>query len=447
MEKNNIETMGGQEQNLPQEELMGEIGLNQQDEYTRPQEQVIVSVSDEVPVPADIPMQTCADNKKQKRRRRNAIILLTALIVFVITAAASGFVFLNKYFTDRFFDESSQSSRPSATMPSAPPAVTPERGDENGPTVQLHDRPGADVPMMTIPEIYQEVSPSVVMILAGSDSPMALGTGIIMSEDGYIITNAHIVAKFENIQIVLHDNKTVYKAKIMGLDEATDIAVLKIEASNLKAAVFGNSDQVMVGESVVTIGNPHSLYYAQTVTDGIISGIRRYAYDGSSSVNFLQTNAQLNPGNSGGPLINMYGQVIGINSEKILSKGETIYEGMGFAIPMADAKEIVDELIRYGYIAPDPVIGITVTYVSNDSDIGESMVAGCMVMSVEPDSDAYKQGLRVGDIITHINGKTFDNQDDFIHEKNQFRVGDKIDIRYWRMGQYYDVKIQLIEAS
>lgn len=447
MEENNTEIIGGQDQNLPQEEQIGEIGLGQQDEYARPQEQVIVSVSDEVPVAADVPMQTCVENKQQKRRRRNAIILLTALIVFVFTGAVSGFVFLNKYFTDQITDKTEQSSRPSASHPSAPPTVTPGTGVDNGPTVQLHDRPGAGVPMMSIPEIFQEVSPSVVMILAGSDSPMALGTGIIMSEDGYIITNAHIVSKFENIQIVMHDNKTVYKAEIIGLDTATDIAVLKINADNLHPAVFGDSDQVVVGESVVTIGNPHSLPYAQTVTDGIISGVRRNVYDGSTSSNFLQTNAQLNPGNSGGPLINMYGQVIGINSEKILSKGETIYEGMGFAIPMSDAKDVVDELIRYGYIAPDPVIGVTVSYVSKDSEVAESMVAGCMIMSVEPDSDAYKQGLRIGDIITQINGKTFDDLDGFLHEKNQYRAGDKIDLRYWRMGKYYDVEIELIEAS
>lgn len=447
MEDNNIEIMGEQEQNLPQEEPMGEIGLDQQDEYARPQEQVIVSMSTDFPEAANTPMQACADKKRQKRRRRNAVILLTALIVFIFTGAVSGFVFLNKYFTDQFFDRSEQPSQSSPSTPSKPPVIAPGPGVENGPTVQLHDRPGANVPMMSIPEIYQQVSPSVVMILAGSGSSMALGTGIIMSADGYIITNAHIIADSDDIQIVMHDNETIHNAAIMGADTTTDIAVLKIEADNLNPAVFGDSDQVVVGESVVTIGNPYSMSYAQTVTDGIISGVRRNVYDGSTSTNFLQTNAQLNPGNSGGPLINMYGQVIGINSAKIMSSGTATYEGLGFAIPMTEAKEIVDELIRYGYIAPDPVIGITVSYVSQDSDVAQAMVSGCMVMSIEADSDAYKNGLRIGDIITQINGKSFDDLDGFIDEKNRYQVGDKISLRYWRMGKYYDIEVELIEAS
>jgi serine protease Do len=443
MEEKDNKRISEQEQLAP----IGDIGLDQQKEYTRPQEQVISPITVDASVSVDVPTQRPEDRKKQRRRRRNTVIVLVALAVFVFTGAVSGFVFLNKYFTDRLFDDSGQSSQPPTSTPSMPSVNKPGPGVENGPTVQLEDRPGSNVPMMSIPDIYQQVSPSVVMILAGSNSSMALGTGIIMSEDGFIITNAHIITASDDIQIVMCDNETIYNAEIMGSDTTTDIAVLKIDAHDLQPAAFGNSDQVVIGESVVTIGNPYSMSYAQTVTDGIISGIRRNVYDGSTKTNLLQTNAQLNPGNSGGPLINMYGQVIGINSAKIMSSGSATYEGLGFAIPMTDAKEIVDELIRFGYIAPDPVIGITVSYVSQESASAVSMVSGCMVMSVEPDSDAHKQGLRIGDIITQINGKTFNDLDGFIREKNRHQVGDWIDLTYWRMGEYYEIRVELIEAS
>ena len=245
----------------------------------------------------------------------------------------------------------------------------------------------------------------------------------------------------------MNDNQTVYDAQIMGLDSSSDIAVLKIEATGLQPAVFGDSNQVIVGESVVTIGNPYSVEYAQTVTNGIISGIRYNVYDGKTSANLLQTNAQLNPGNSGGPLINMYGQVIGINSSKIMSSGNSTYEGLGFAIPMTDAKEIVDELIRFGYIKPDPVIGVTVSFVDADTAIAEDMVSGCMVMTIEKTSDAYKKGLRVGDIITKINGKEFSDLDGFIEEKNRFEIGDTVELTYWRMGEIYTVCVKLSSAT
>ena len=375
--------------------------------------------------------------KRKKRRRRNTIILLIALSVFVFVGTVSSFVFVYKYFAEE------QELLPSRIEESESSSDVKGPGVENGPTIQLQDRPDADTGLMTIPEIFQKVSPSVVMILAGDDAAMALGTGIIMSSDGYIITNAHIVVDADDIQIVMSDNKTVYDAEIMGLDVPSDIAVLKIEAKDLQPAVFGNSEQVIVGESVVTIGNPYSVDYAQTVTNGIISGIRHNVYDGKTSANLLQTNAQLNPGNSGGPLINMYGQVIGINSSKIMSSGDSTYEGLGFAIPMADAKEIVDELIRFGYIKPDPVIGVTVSFVDADTAIAEDMVSGCMVMTIEKNSDAYKKGLRVGDIITKINGKEFQDLDGFIEEKNRFEIGDTVELTYWRMGETYTVRVTL----
>lgn len=432
-------------------ESIGDAGLNQNENYTRPQQQYVSPLLEADMPPCDT--QTLTEDPKEKealrqrrRRRRNTAILLVALAVFVLVSAASGYVFVHKYFSDS--DLGSQAP-PSQSQPqqSQPSVSKPGPGVENGPTVHLQDKPKEGTAPLTITEIYQRLSPSVVMILASDSSTTALGTGIIMSEDGYIITNAHIIEGAQDIQIVLNDNKTDYTAQVMGSDTASDIAVLKIEATGLQPAPFGNSDQAVVGEGVITIGNPYSAEYAQTVTDGIISGIRRAIYSSDVSTDLLQTNAQLNPGNSGGPLINMYGQVIGINSSKIMSSGSDTYEGLGFAIPMVDAKEIVDELIRYGYIEPDPVIGVTVSFVDRDTAIAEHTVSGCLVLSIQANSDAYKQGLRMGDIITQINGKTFEDLDGFLLEKNKFKAGDTVSLTYWRMGEYTTVSVTLISAS
>lgn len=385
--------------------------------------------------------------KRQRRRWRNTIILLIALGVFFFVGTVSGFVFVYKYYAEEYGSQVESSGPPFVVEESKPSEEVRGPGVENGPTIVLQNRPDTDAGILTIPEIFQKVSPSVVMILAGDDAGMALGTGIIMSKDGYIITNAHIIDDAKEIQIVLNDNKTIYDATIMGADTMSDIAVLKVDATHLQPAVFGDSEQVIVGESVVTIGNPYSVDYAQTVTNGIISGIRYNVYDGKTSSNLLQTNAQLNPGNSGGPLINMYGQVIGINSSKIMSSGDSTYEGLGFAIPMTDAKEIVDELIRFGYIVPDPVIGVTVSFVDVDTAMADGAVSGCMVMTIEKNSDAYRKGLRVGDIITEINGKTFEDLDGFIEEKNRFEVGDTVELTYWREGDIKTIRVKLHSAT
>lgn len=209
--------------------------------------------------------------------------------------------------------------------------------------------------------------------------------------------------------------------------------------------MFGDSDKVEVGDPVVSIGNPYSVQYAQTVTDGIISGIRQGVYVNNRKLDLLQTNAQLNPGNSGGPLINEYGQVIGINNSKIMSDGVDTYEGMGFAIPMTQAKVIIDELIATGKVEGQPIIGVTVAQVTQEMAEQEGVVPGARVVSIDTSSDAYSRGMRLGDIITQINGKTFEDVDDFVEEKNRFKIGDQISLTYWREGKTYEIQVRLME--
>ena len=283
------------------------------------------------------------------------------------------------------------------------------------------------------------------MILAEDESGTGLGTGIVMSEDGYIITNAHVVHNATKITIVMNDNTVSYEATVRGRDNNSDIAVLKVDADGLAPAVFGDSDKVEVGDPVVSIGNPYSVQYAQTVTDGIISGIRQGVYVNNRKLDLLQTNAQLNPGNSGGPLINEYGQVIGINNSKIMSDGVDTYEGMGFAIPMTQAKVIIDELIATGKVEGKPIIGVTVTQVTQEMAEQEGVVPGARVVSIDTSSDAYSRGMRLGDIITQINGKSFEDVDGFIEEKNRFKIGDQISLTYWREGKTYEIQVRLME--
>ncbi len=373
-----------------------------------------------------------------KKSYKRAFVIV-AVLVLIATILVSSVVFIGKYIPENNlpFDDGIETPDDEPIMP---PTTRPESGRLDVPKWSLQNRIEGEE--MTIPEIYEQVSPSVVMILASKGETLSLGTGIIMSQDGYIITNAHIIEDCAEIEIVLNDNLSVYEAIVIGYDVASDLAVLKIEAKNLQPAVFGNSDYAVIGEGVVTIGNPYRVDYAQTVTDGIISGLRRNV-DGSTT-ELIQTNAQLNPGNSGGPLINMYGQVIGINCSKIMKDDDSTYEGLGFAIPMAEAKIIVDDLIAYGKIQPKPVIGITVIYGKFHVTQGNILVEGCQIVEIDKQSDAYKKGLAVDDVIVEINGKKFNSTNGFINEKNQYKEGETVTLTYWRNGEYTTVQVALM---
>ena len=387
--------------------------------------------------------------KKNERRRRTGLIAAVSVIVFLFVGVVSAFVWLNRY-SERPAAPPSSSQQSSGGQSQAPQQPSQSSQGSSEPEL-LDDAPeviiteGAAEPSLTVSEIYKKVSPSVVMILADGEGGTGLGTVIIMSEDGYIITNAHVIHNATKITIIMNDNTVSYEAAVRGRDNNSDIAVLKVDANGLTPAVFGDSDKVEVGDPVVSIGNPYSVQYAQTVTDGIISGIRQGVYVNNRKLDLLQTNAQLNPGNSGGPLINEYGQVIGINNSKIMSDGVATYEGMGFAIPMTQAKVIIDELIATGKVEGQPIIGVTVAQVTQEMAEQEGVVPGARVVSIDTSSDAYSRGMRLGDIITQINGKTFEDVDDFVEEKNRFKIGDQISLTYWREGKTYEIQVRLME--
>ncbi len=301
--------------------------------------------------------------------------------------------------------------------------------------------------MLTVPQIYTKVKDSVVGIIVtitnGSQIGQGSGTGIILSEDGYIATNAHVVENAAAIKVVLADERE-YTAELVGSDTRTDLAVLKIEETGLQPAEFGDSDSLVVGETVVAIGNPYGLELAGTVTSGIVSALNRRIAIENVYMTLIQTDASINPGNSGGPLVNSYGQVIGITSSKIVTTG---YEGIGFAIPITSATDIIEELIKYGYIKDRPYIGIQ----GSDLDATYAQLydipQGVYVQYVDPECDAYKQGLKKGDIITAVNGVEITNMAELDEEKNNYKPGDSITLTVYRNAREIQITIILSETT
>lgn len=344
---------------------------------------------------------------KPKNNTGLKVFAAVMTVVFLVTAAAfAGFI---------LYSRSSRNGGDSALDNDISSSSSESRRD--GPQLSLENRPAADEEeytdgVLSTEEIAAKVRPSVVGIQTyRTEYPMQVygtGSGIIMSEDGYIVTNAHVVSGATGGILVILDNNEEYEAEVIGIDEKTDVAVIKIDASNLTAAEFGNSDELVVGERIVAIGNPTGMNLAGSVTQGIVSGLKRLISVTNEETNetiemeAIQVDAAINPGNSGGALINKYGQVVGINSSKMSS---TQIEGIGFAIPISTAKPIVDDLIAYGYVRGRVLLGITYYPVSDAVGAMSGYTPGLWVQSVREDMDAYAKGLRAGDIITQIDGQ------------------------------------------
>lgn len=344
---------------------------------------------------------------KPKNNTGLKVFAAVMTVVFLVTAAAfAGFI---------LYSRSSRNGGDAALDNDISSSSSESRRD--GPQLSLENRPAADEEeytdgVLSTEEIAAKVRPSVVGIQTyRTEYPMQVygtGSGIIMSEDGYIVTNAHVVSGATGGILVILDNNEEYEAEVVGIDEKTDVAVIKIDASNLTAAEFGNSDELVLGERIVAIGNPTGMNLAGSVTQGIVSGLKRLISVTNEETNetiemeAIQVDAAINPGNSGGALINKYGQVVGINSSKMSS---TQIEGIGFAIPISTAKPIVDDLIAYGYVRGRVLLGITYYPVSDAVGAMSGYTPGLWVQSVREDMDAYAKGLRAGDIITQINGQ------------------------------------------
>ena len=301
---------------------------------------------------------------------------------------------------------------------------------------------------LCLQDIYSSVIDSVVSISSMTSSGTSSGTGIIMSSDGYVITNHHVITGALVISVLTHDNQE-YEAALVGSDEMSDLAVLKIDARGLQAAEFGDSSKLRMGDSVVAIGDPLGVQLRGTMTNGIISAINRDLTVGDRTMTLIQTNAALNNGNSGGPLINCYGQVIGINTVKMSSyyTATASVEGLGFAIPISVAKPIIDELIENGYVAGRPAIGISGDSLPSYYRTYYRLPDGVYVTSVNEGSDAKAKGIREGDIVTAINGERISSIDELNTVKNQYAAGDEVTLTVYRSGTYYEVTVTLIDQA
>ncbi|MDE7104519.1 MAG: trypsin-like peptidase domain-containing protein, partial [Ruminococcus sp.] len=287
-----------------------------------------------------------------------------------------------------------------------------------------------------------------------TETSVGTGTGVIITDNGYIVTNAHVIYDSQygaglasDISVLLNDDKS-YDAEVIGYDTDCDLAVLKINAENLDAAEFGDSENLKLGESVIAIGNPLGFELMNTVTSGIVSGLNRNITINDKSMNLIQTDAAINSGNSGGPLINKYGQVIGINSSKMSNtygSGASI-EGIGFAIPANEVSTIVDDIMKYGYVTGKPQLGISCQNVSETISQMYNMPIGVYIVKVSEGSAAENAGLKSGDIITAVDDVEVTTSDELNARKNIHSAGDKIEITYMRNGEKHTVTVELDEA-
>lgn len=309
-----------------------------------------------------------------------------------------------------------------------------EQNPESTTEITQNSTPGVEYTVsedgiLTVPEIVDKVKPSVVGIVTES----GFGSGFFISTDGYILTNAHVVANSQSLTVYDSNEKT-YNATIVGSDNQTDIAVIKVEGADFPAVEIGDSDMLKLGETVVAIGNPRSMELYASVTSGIVSGLDRTISVEGIDFNLIQTDASINSGNSGGALINHFGQVIGITNAKFTGS-----EGLGFAIPANTAIPIVNELITNGRVTGRPVIGI----MGQDLNTYYGM-KGVYVTDVRLDSDAYKKGLQPGDIITAINGEEVSTVNSLSAKIGSMNAGDTVTLFVYRNGRYFTLDVKLM---
>ncbi len=271
------------------------------------------------------------------------------------------------------------------------------------------------------------------------------GSGVIISEDGYIITNQHVIDGAENIQVTLRDGTKSYTAALIGSDEENDIALLKVDAKGLSPATFGNSSEIAVGDYVVAIGNPLG-ELGGTVTDGIVSALAREVTIEGNNMTLLQHNAQISPGNSGGGLFNANGELIGIVNAK---DSATEVEGIAFAIPINNVLDIIEDLQNYGYVTGKVDLGMQFTDItSRDTAFFYGVnKTGCYVVSVTKDSNADEAGFRAGDLITKVNGTDVSTSADIETALKDAKVGDKVDFTVYRSGRTANIELTLDEYT
>ena len=382
-----------------------------------------------------------AEKRRKVRRRRHLLFFLLLFAIFIAATLYVGFRLSYRQQDQSDGGESDRADSSGADMGYS------QRTDESFTMPIAKNGTDADAVVIVsdVSAVVKYARRSVVGVTTESYSSFSItssGSGIIASEDGYIITNNHVISGGESISVTLDDGSS-YPAYLIGSDESTDLAVIKIEAKDLPAADFGDSDLVEAGQAAIAIGNPTGQLRG-TVTAGIISAVNRNVIVKSSAMTLIQTDAAINEGNSGGPLLNQYGQVIGINSVKVSASG---YEGLGFAIPVNTARPIVEQLIKQGYVSGRPLAGIYGRDISPMAALMYSYPQGVYVDAVSPESSAAAAGISHGDIIVSVNGTRVTSLSEACSVRNEFSAGERVTVSIYRRGKVYDMEIELMEAG
>ncbi len=387
----------------------------------------------------------------QPPKSHRAVIALLLVAVIFLGGIATGMSVLNvKLFRELHKKEDAltvayavQSTQPEATQATDPLPDAPE-----GATLDLQEIPGREAEEgLSLQQIYEQNIPSVVSITAVGTRTTATGTGVVLSEKGYLVTNYHVIEGAQSLRVKLTDEREL-TAKVVGSDPVSDLAVLYVAAENLVPAQFGDSDNLRVGDMVVAIGDPLGVELRGTMTDGIISAISRDVQVDGRSMNLIQTNAALNSGNSGGPLINSFGQVIGINTMKIGTfTDSTGVEGLGFAIPSATVQEVVNQLITQGYVSGRPWLGIQGESFSSYYRRFYQLPQGVYITEVEAGSPAQTAGLMRGDIITRADDSPVSDMETLNSLLYTHSAGDTMLLTVYRGGHQGNVEITLTEKK
>ena len=371
------------------------------------------------------------------RRRGPRWPWLAGLVILILCLCAVT-IFLDQYVSPGALFSSSQPfseenyRREEAQNTNQPPDI-PQAETGTGFTLTLNQSHGE---ALTLSQVHSKAIVSLVSIEAYSDIYFSSGSGVILSSDGYIVTNAHVVAGANDVRVQLSDNR-IFPASLVGFSAQEDLAVLKIDVDGLTAAEFGDSNALVCGESVSALGD--SLGYRGTFTDGIISALdREMTMEDGSTMVLIQTSAAINFGNSGGPLLNQYGQVVGINTIKIIADDGSA-ESLGFAIPSTRVKYVTDHLIA-GEEVRNAAFGFTVSIVQLPE-------GGLELLDVDPASDAYAQGLRSQDILTSANGLPVSSIQDLVRLKQTLGPGDMVELSYLRDGTSYTIWVELMDSE
>ena len=398
------------------------------------------------------------EEQPKKEKRKFGIKTLAASIALTMVISISGYALLNPAIT-KFVEGFSKNNSVAIKQNDESINKALENITPNAVATPLNQTPTGE--KMEIPDIADKVGPAVVGVInkttyansfpysyygfapdgTQTEIEQGSGSGILISADGYVVTNHHVVEGATSLSVILSTG-TEYTATLIGSDERTDLALLKIEGDSFPYATFGDSNALRVGELCVAIGNPLGQELAGTVTVGYISALNRSVTIDNKTLTLIQTDAAINPGNSGGALVNQYGQVIGINTAKISSSN---LEGLGFAIPTAEATPILSDLMQSGYVKGRPVIGISGSAITAQQAKRYGLVEGVYVYSMSAGSPANLSGIKVGDIITECNGTKVKTVDELNNIKNQYKPGDTINLKVYRGGQNVDIALILAE--